>query len=170
MPEQTPSGDRVQHRYGEVPADAGARFGWTQGAPKWAAMGSILLTIFVGMASAWRHEAQSPRSDDRASAVEAQGVGTRVTDIDLKLAAGSAEGSGQSSQVGRRGRLDLNRATAAELELLPGIGPTAAARIVAFREQIGGYRHVEELARVKGIGEKTLARLRPLVFVGDVPE
>jgi competence ComEA-like helix-hairpin-helix protein len=170
MPDETPSGDRAQHRSGGVPAEEGAPLGWTRGAPKWAAIGSILVMISVGMAIAWRHGSQAPRIHDHAQAVDAQRVGTRVFDVDLGMAAGLADGSGQPSPEGRRGRIDLNRATAAELELLPGIGPMAAERIVAFRAQIGGYRHVEELSRVKGIGEKTLARLRPLVFVVDVPE
>jgi competence ComEA-like helix-hairpin-helix protein len=57
--------------------------------------------------------------------------------------------------------LDLNRATAAELERLPGIGPSLAARIIADREQRGPYGSPETLLRVSGIGPRTLARLRP---------
>lgn len=56
-------------------------------------------------------------------------------------------------------RLGLNGATAAELESLPGIGPTLAARIVAGRP----YHHVDDLDRVKGIGPKKLHALRALV-------
>jgi competence ComEA-like helix-hairpin-helix protein len=63
------------------------------------------------------------------------------------------------------GQLDLNAASVAEFELLPGIGPSAAARIVAYREQIGGFHSVDELGGVKGIGTKTMERLRPLVRV-----
>jgi competence protein ComEA len=53
-------------------------------------------------------------------------------------------------------RISLNSAAARELELLPGVGPVTAARIVAGRP----YARLEELLRVKGIGEKTLERLR----------
>lgn len=63
------------------------------------------------------------------------------------------------------GPIDLNRATAAELEALPGIGPALAARIVAYRDSAGGFRDIGELARVRGIGAATLERLRPLVYV-----
>mgnify|MGYP001316210231 CR=1 FL=1 len=61
--------------------------------------------------------------------------------------------------------LDLNRATAADLERLPGIGPALAARIVAYRDSIGRFRAVDELDHVRGIGPALLERLRPHVSV-----
>ncbi len=66
----------------------------------------------------------------------------------------------------RRGEpLDLNRASAAELELLPAIGPALAARIVADRAEFGPFRSVEGLARVRGVGPRTVARLAPFLRV-----
>jgi competence protein ComEA len=65
------------------------------------------------------------------------------------------------------GPIDLNRATAPDLELLPGIGPSLAQRIVAKREERGGaFASVEELRDVRGIGERMLARIRPWLRVG----
>lgn len=61
------------------------------------------------------------------------------------------------------GPVDLNHATAAELERLPGIGPALAARIVADREANGPFRSVDDLDRVRGIGPATVERLRPFV-------
>lgn len=66
------------------------------------------------------------------------------------------------------GPLNVNRASAEELEKLPGIGPALAARIVAFREAHGPFRTVDDLLAVPGIGPKTLAGFRDLVTVdGD---
>jgi competence protein ComEA len=59
------------------------------------------------------------------------------------------------------GPIDVNRATEQELQQLPGIGPTLARRIITARP----FRTVDELRRVRGIGVKTLDRLRPLVTV-----
>jgi len=64
-------------------------------------------------------------------------------------------------------RLDLNSATRAELEALPGIGPTLARRIVEHRETTGGFKSVEDLLNINGIGEKTLLRVREWVRVAD---
>lgn len=62
-------------------------------------------------------------------------------------------------------RLDLNSATAAELEELPGIGPELARRIIAYREAHGPFRSVEELLNVPGIGPAILERIQDLVTV-----
>jgi competence protein ComEA len=68
------------------------------------------------------------------------------------------------------GPLDLNRATARELEALPRIGPSLAERIIAARHRQGGFRSVDELDGVRGIGRSTLEAIRPLVTVGPPPE
>lgn len=57
--------------------------------------------------------------------------------------------------------LSLNRASAQELEALPGIGPVLAGRIVAYRAANGPFRHVDDLINVSGIGPKLLEQLRP---------
>ncbi len=57
----------------------------------------------------------------------------------------------------------INRATAEELEMLPGIGPALAARIVAYREANGPFADLAALGEVAGIGERTLEALAPLV-------
>jgi competence protein ComEA len=59
--------------------------------------------------------------------------------------------------------IDLNRATADELETLPGVGPATAAAILAHRDQHGPFSSVEELLDVRGIGEAKLEQIRPLV-------
>ncbi len=63
------------------------------------------------------------------------------------------------------GKVHLNTADAAQLQMLPGVGPVLAARIVAYREQHGPFRTVEDLLDVPGIGEGKLAALRPDVVV-----
>ena len=61
--------------------------------------------------------------------------------------------------------IDLNRATQAELEALPGVGPVTAAKILAWRTEHGRFSRVEELQEVSGIGPKTYAQIAPHVRV-----
>ena len=61
--------------------------------------------------------------------------------------------------------VNLNTASAADLDKLPGIGPKTAALIVEYRQKNGGFKKVEELMNVKGIGEKSFLKLKPLVTV-----
>jgi competence protein ComEA len=63
------------------------------------------------------------------------------------------------------GRINLNTASRRELEELPGIGPTLAERIVTYRERKGGFRSVEELKQVSGIGPKKFEEIRDLVEI-----
>jgi competence protein ComEA len=61
--------------------------------------------------------------------------------------------------------LDLNQASAEDLETLPGIGAVLAQRVIAFRTSAGGFRAVEDLREVKGIGSKKFDRIKSLVTV-----
>lgn len=79
---------------------------------------------------------------------------------------GSDGQSAGSSSTEGRAPVDLNRATQADLEELPGIGPVTAGRILAWREEHGAFTAVAELLEVSGIGERTLEQLEPLVVVG----
>jgi competence protein ComEA len=62
--------------------------------------------------------------------------------------------------------VDVNRASAEELAALPGLGLERARRIVARRRALGGYRAIDELLSVPGVGPKTLDKLRPALRLG----
>jgi competence protein ComEA len=61
--------------------------------------------------------------------------------------------------------VNLNTATVAQLESLPGIGRATAERIVEYRQKSGGFKKVEDLMNVRGIGEKSFLKLKPLITV-----
>ncbi len=64
------------------------------------------------------------------------------------------------------GTVDLNAATVAELDALPGVGPVTATSIVSWRETNGRFASVDQLAEVDGIGPGRLAKIRDLVHIG----
>jgi len=61
--------------------------------------------------------------------------------------------------------LNLNAATLDQLATLPGIGPKVAERILEYRTKNGGFKKIEELMNVKGIGEKSFLKIKPLVSI-----
>lgn len=112
-----------------------------------------------------------------ADAVAAAGGGTRGADLSgLNLAASLHDGEqvvvpGASATgvtagaVAPDGRVSVNRASADELEELPGVGPVLASRIASFRDDNGPFVTVEDLLDVPGIGEGKLAGLRDFVAI-----
>jgi competence protein ComEA len=93
----------------------------------------------IGKASSWGEEALIVRASDNN---------------ELWLGGGAAVS---------QGKVNLNTAAAKELETLPGIGPAYAQRIIQYREEQGGFRTVEDLMKVKGIGQAKMEELRDLV-------
>lgn len=118
-----------------------------------------------------------------ADALDAAGGPTAEADLDaVNLAAKVADADrvylprrgeaapapvsgGGGAAGGAAGPLDLNTATAAQLEELPGVGPATAEAILSYRQEKGRFRSVEELLEVRGIGESKLAALRSKVRV-----
>jgi competence ComEA-like helix-hairpin-helix protein len=73
------------------------------------------------------------------------------------------DGAEQAEALRDGRRIDINRASAVELELLPGVGPSLAKRLVEARARFGRFSGPTDLRRVKGVGEKTLAKLAPFL-------
>ncbi len=90
----------------------------------------------------------------------------RLLALALMAAIGLAlTGPGFAEEVSPRlvGTVNINTATPEQLELLPGIGEARAKAVVALRKERGGFKSIDELKEVKGIGEVGLERLRPFV-------
>ena len=72
-----------------------------------------------------------------------------------------------AAKASASGPLNLNTATVAQLETLPGIGKSTAERILEYRQKSGGFKKIEDLMNVRGIGEKSFLKLKPLVIVSS---
>jgi comEA protein len=66
--------------------------------------------------------------------------------------------------------VNINTASAAEFEALPGIGPKMAARIIEYRQKNGPFKKVEELMNVRGLGEKNFLKLKAQLTIGAPPK
>lgn len=129
---------------------------------------AISMIVWIG----W----EAPRTMPNEVEAEPVSVDTGLTANEDKKATSSDTGrlvakeptvQVRKSAVGaaRVGLLDLNRATAEDLQALPGIGPVLAQRVIEYRRSAGGFRDVEELRQVKGIGAKKFDLVRTLVSV-----
>ncbi|HZI04171.1 MAG TPA: helix-hairpin-helix domain-containing protein [Archangium sp.] len=78
----------------------------------------------------------------------------------LWLGPGSAEAAQAKTRTQYTGVVNLNEATVAQLDLLPGVGAKAAQRIITWREK-RAFKRPEELVRVKGFGKKQFLKLKP---------
>ncbi len=74
--------------------------------------------------------------------------------------------TGAGVEAGTKARVDINTADEKTLQKIPGVGEALAKRIVEFREQHGPFDRVEDLMKVRGIGEKSLEKMRAHVTVG----
>ena len=77
---------------------------------------------------------------------------------------GSRSGSGKLTDPSQ-GMVNINKAGDEELQKLPGIGPAMAGRVIAYRQESGGFQTPEDLMQVSGIGEKKFAKMKPFVKV-----
>lgn len=80
--------------------------------------------------------------------------------LGLLLGPGNAGAAQAKTRTQYTGVVNLNEATVAQLELLPGVGAKAAQRIITWREK-RAFKRIEELVRVKGFGRKQFLKLKP---------
>jgi competence protein ComEA len=162
------------------PSGQGAGAG--AGAADGTAAGGATSAVVAHVAGAVLHPGVYRLQPDArvADAVDAAGGPTADADVDaVNLAAKVADGeriylprrgelppaAAAGGGAAAAGPLDLNTATAEQLDGLPGVGPATAAAIVEYRTQHGRFRSVDELLEVRGIGDAKLSSLRSKVRV-----
>jgi comEA protein len=109
-------------------------------------------------------EAEIDDINSSKNAVEASAQ-TAAPAVTQSSQAGQVAGAATTSSTKPIGKVNINAATATELDSLPGIGTAYAGRIIDYRTSHGGFKSIEELKNVKGIGDKTFEKLADLVTI-----
>jgi len=128
------------------------------------AINVLMLAVTVGVLY-WAAERGNDTESAQAVALLSQ-TGSPPAPVSVKPV------SAKTGSVPRRPvtfPLDLNSARLEDLMELPGIGEKLAQRLVEYRKSHGGFRSVEDLRNVRGIGAKRMERLRPLVVTREAP-
>jgi competence protein ComEA len=133
---------------------------WTTGPAKWAAVVVLGGASLAGLA--WSMLTRPPA---RIEAERAPGV-VEIPSSEMKARGTPDRDRRRPGAPGSAAkRININTASASELELLPGVGPALAGRIIEYRAANGAFQSVDDLENVKGVGPRTLEKLRPLVTV-----
>ncbi|MEO0511298.1 MAG: ComEA family DNA-binding protein [Planctomycetota bacterium] len=142
---------------------------WTNGPAKWAAVVVLSATGVAGLAYSIIKEVP-PRRPERVVSVPIKAANEPADQADISAGAAVTGSEAERETTPPEApaspfaqTVDVNTATAAELDLLPGIGPARAAAIIESRETKGPFRSVDDLQRVSGIGPKTAEKLSPYV-------
>lgn len=141
-----------------------------------AGLAFVLVSLLIGtLVRDWQHDhrvrfedlvadLERGDADDRRNDAAAVAEGLRPAGADsgtAEVARPTARARRTTAPALRPGGIDVERAPASDWERLPGIGPALAARIVADRAERGPFRTLDGLLRVRGIGPRTLDRIRP---------
>jgi competence protein ComEA len=101
--------------------------------------------------------------NNKLEEAKAQSPSVETKTYSQKTSSGSGEVAGASDQ--RSGKININTASLGQLDSLPGIGPTYAQRIIDYRSASGGFKSVDELKNVKGVGDKTFEKFKDLITI-----
>lgn len=139
-----------------------SRAGRIEGPAKWAAVIVLGGAGLIGIGRSFLVETvHAPPSRAQPARVQAEPLPRTEQQASPEEAVHEDQQVSASDSIAVR--IAVNTASASELDLLPGIGPVYAERIVAEREANGPFTSIDDLQRVRGIGPKTAAKLEPLV-------
>ena len=157
--------------------------------------GGLLILILIGSGILlWRENYSKPKLEDRIAGLEEKvdDLQNQISKSEFLISnqnsnaqisndqtgtqgqvAGANSAQDPSTSVGMtksgaqpiNGKVNLNTATVAELDSLPGIGPVYAQRIIDYRNANGGFKNIDEVKNVKGIGDKTFDKFKELISV-----
>lgn len=127
--------------------------------------GILILIILAGSGIIWWDKsirAKKTQENQEVAELKAQNDLLRQQ---LSQQTAPTVAAASTSEIGDK--ININTADATELDKLPGIGPAKAADIISYRESNGGFKTIEEINNVKGIGDATFEKMKDMITVGE---
>lgn len=132
----------------------------------------LVLVILAGSGILlWQKQVGNIFSSDQSEEIanlqqENQDLRNKIAELENKIKSeGSVESGAVKSVQSVSNKININSADSKTLETLPGIGSTRAQQIIDYREKQGGFKTIEEIKNIQGIGEKTFLKLKDLITV-----
>lgn len=120
------------------------------------------VTLLAGGLVRWTKIQQSPALQIKTASVYEEMPAFQAVSHELNANRMASEPTAKE-KLAAGGKIDINKADAATLQQLPGVGPTLAARIIDFRSEHGPFTQVEDLTKVKGIGTKIFENFSKII-------
>jgi competence protein ComEA len=133
---------------------------------RWYIFAGLILIIIAGTSVLiWNkvHRKNTSRENAQIAELQSQNDALRQ-ELSQPQVAGASSASTSENQSDK---ININTADATGLDKLPGIGPAKAADIISYRESHGGFKSIEEINNVKGIGDATFEKFKDLITIGE---
>ena len=125
----------------------------------------IIFTVFITIAFMTPTQAVIAKTTTDSTTSDSKKKSTKKKDSKKKSSkkkdTKSSKKSSKKSTKAATGKININTASAKELALIPGVGPVTAKSIISYRKKNGKFKSTKDLLNVKGIGEKTMKKMKP---------
>jgi len=135
---------------------------------RWFILGSLIVIIIVGISViVWDRQSRNKTNTENQTIVELQKQNNLLREQLSSQSSTQVAGAVSEKNADNSDLININTASADELDKLPNIGPARAADIISYREENGGFKSIEELKNISGIGDKTFEEMKDLITVGE---
>lgn len=135
---------------------------------KWLIGAILIIVIIGGLSAVWWDKVKGAKVVNENQEIAALKTQNDLLREQLSQQSSQSVAGVSAPAENQTDKIDINTASSTELDKLPGIGAVRAADIITYREANGGFKTIEEIKNIKGIGDKSFESLKDLITVGEI--